>query len=191
MTTRGQFAPSKLPSPGFVLVVLVHVSLVAFLVWGFAQPPLDRVWELSHALKIGEFDTLRPRDRELLRETLERHPRLADSLISEGTIGILSENDQGWLEMPRATVLVSAKAHEPCSMQVATRPGEPRFPIRVELSGTGWQRQLILPDAKNAEFTLPNTPATTDIIEVRLWAKDSAQGGIHLGLNCGKETRQR
>lgn len=191
MSAPGQFAPSKLPSLGFVLVVLVHVSLVAFLIWGFVQPPLDRVWELSHALKIGEFGTLRPRDRELLRATLERHPRLADSLLSQGTIGILSANDRGWLEAPEATLLVSANALPPCRMRVATRPGEPGFPIRVELSGTGWRQQLVLPDAERAEVTFPSARAKADIIEVRFSVKDSAQGGVHLDLHCGKAIGQR
>ncbi|HEU5075101.1 MAG TPA: hypothetical protein VFU02_13015 [Polyangiaceae bacterium] len=190
MSARGQFSPSKLPSLGFVAVVLVHVGLVAFLVWGFAQPPLDRVWELSHALKIGEFGTLRPRDRELLRATLKRHPRLADSLISRGTVGILSANDRGWLEKPEATLLVGANALPPCSMRVATRQGEAGFPLRVELSGTGWKRQLVLPDAEKAEVTFPSTRATADIIEVRFSTK-TLEGGVHLAVHCGKATGQR
>jgi hypothetical protein len=40
----------RLPSIGFVAVVLTYGSSVAFLAWGMTTPPLDRVWVLHHEL---------------------------------------------------------------------------------------------------------------------------------------------
>lgn len=186
MSARTRFAPSKFPSLGLVLVVLVHVGLVGFLVWGFAQPPLDRVWELSHALKIGKFGTLTAPDRDLLRATLARHPRLTESLLSQGEVGIISANNRGWLETPDATLLVSANAPAPCTMRVTTRSAERAFPVNLEISGAGWRRQLVVSDARGTEMTFPSTRRAADVVEVRFSSKDATQGGVHLGFRCSK-----
>jgi|SRR5690606_3800320 len=177
-------APSKLPSVGFVAVLLVHAVLVAFLFWGFAQPPLDRVWELSHELRIGRFGTLAPSDLALLRSTLARHPRLADAILSRDDIAIISANSRGWLETPDATLLVSAKATGPCSMSIAARLEPIAFPLRVEISGAGWSRQLEVPDARGAELTFPKAGPNAEVVEVRFSGKAAARAGVHLGPRC-------
>lgn len=187
MNAQTRSSPSKLPSLGFVAVVLVHIGLGVFLIWGFTQPPLDRVWELSHALKTGKLGTLAARDRDLLRTTLARHPKLTDSLLSQEKIGIISANNRGWLETADATLIVSPNALAPCSMLIATRLGAEAFPLDVEVSGTGWRRQLVVPDAHGAEITFPETPPTADVVEVRLSGKTAAQGAVHLGFRCGKK----
>lgn len=189
MSAASRFAPSKLPSLGLVAVVLVHVGLVGFLVWGFAQPPLDRVWELSHALHVGKVGTLAERDRDLLMATVARHPRLTESLLSEHEVGIVSANTLGWLETPDATVLVSAKARPPCSMRVSTR-GARAFPAKFEVSGTGWRQELVVPDARGAEMTFP-TSGRVDVVEVRSSNENSAVDAVHLDLSCGKKAEPR
>ena len=187
MNARGRFAPSKLPSIGFVLVVLVHLGFVGFLGWGFVQPPLDRVWELSHALRIGKVGTLAPRDQRLLQAALERHPGLTQSLLSQDVVGIVSAHDHGWLETSAATLLVSADAPAPCILRVARRPGARSQPLAVEVSGSGWRRQVALPEA-GTEVVFPQNRHAPDIVEVRFSAKgarlDASAIGVHLGLGC-------
>ncbi len=183
-------APSKLPSFGFMAVVLVHLSLVLFLIWGFAQPPLDRVWELSQGLKIGKFGTLSPTDLELLRTTLARHPRLGDSLTRD-EIGILSANSRGWLETLDATLLVRADAVAPCSMRVTTRLESSAFPLELTVSGAGWRRQLVVSDAGGAEIVFPGTGRAADVVELRFTGKVPTPNGVHLGFRCGERAARR
>jgi len=189
MSRERRFAPSKLPSIGFVLVALVHLGLVGFLVWGFEQPPLDRVWELGHALKLGKLETLTPRDKNLLRATLERHPGLAESLLTQGKVGIISAHDRGRLETAAATVLRSADATLPCNMQVEARSAEQSSKVHVEVSGSGWQRRLLLSRTGSVEVAFPSIRPAADIIEVRFTRGDSAvdarTAGVHLGFRCG------
>jgi hypothetical protein len=187
MSASSRFAPSKLPSLGLVVVVLVHAGFVGFLVWGFTQPPLDRVWELSQALKVGKFGTLAQRDRDLLLTTLARHPGLTESLLSEREVGIISANTRGWLETRDASVLVSAQARPPCSMRVATRPAPPAFPVSFEVSGSGWRRALVVRDAGGAEMTLPDSRRVADVVEVRFTGNDSAVDAVYLDVSCDKE----
>lgn len=190
MSQRARVRPTKLPSLGFVSVVLVHIGLVAFLAWGFVQPPLDRVWELSHALKIGKLSRLTPRDHGLLHAALLRHPGLTESLLSEGKIGIVSAHSRGWIETKTATVLVSADAGAPCSMRVEARLPESAFPLAIEVLGSGWQKQLALPKPGSMELPLPRTSSGPDIVEVRFSAKDASLNGrifgIHLGFHCAE-----
>jgi len=194
MSARARLEPTKLPSLGFVLVVLVHVGLAAFLAWGFVQPPLDRVWELSHALKIGKLSRLTPRDHGLLQAALERHPGLTESLLSEGKIGIVSAHSRGWLETATATVLVSTEAQAPCSMQVDARLPESAFPLTVEVAGTGWQKHLALAKAGRLDLAFPPKGRVPEIVEVRFSAKDASLNGrsfgIHLGFRCAEGAKQ-
>lgn len=194
MSSRPRLRPTKLPSLGFVLVVLVHIGLVAFLAWGFVQPPLDRVWELSHALKIGKLGRLAPRDHGLLQAALERHPGLTESLLSEGKIGIVSAHSRGWIETSTATVLVSAAAKAPCSMQIDARLPESAFPLGVEVSGTGWRERLTVSKAGSLNFPFPQKGPVPDIVEVRFSAKDASLNarsvGLHLGFRCAEAVKQ-
>jgi len=190
MSARARLEPTKLPSFGFVAVVLVHVALVAFLGWGFVQPPLDRVWELSHALKIGKISRLAPRDHSLLQAALERHPGLTESLLSEGKVGLVSAHNRGWIETKTATVLVSAEAEEPCSMQIEARLPESAFPLGVEASGAGWQKQLALAKAGTLELPLPRNGRVPEIVELGFSAKDASLSGrvfgLHLSFRCAE-----
>jgi hypothetical protein len=190
MTLLARVTASKLPSLGFVVVLLVHLGLVVFLAWGFARPPLDRVWELHHALKIGKIDTLESNDRALLLAAMTRHPRLAESLLPEGNFGLVSANSRGWLETPTATVLKSAAAPAPCVMRVEVRLPKQAFPVNVDVSGAGFSRRLTLPQAGSTELAFPSGKRVAELFEVRTSIKDSVQGdgafGVHLGFHCAK-----
>ena len=183
---------SKLPSLGFVAVLLVHLGAVVFLVWGFARPPLDRVWELHHALKIGKFGTLDSDDQALLLAAMARHPRLAESLHSEGSFGLISANSRGWLETPTATVLKSANAPDPCVMRVEARLPEQAFPVTVDVSGAGgFNRRLTLTRAGSTELGFPTSKHVAELFEVKTSANDAAQGGgslgVHLSFHCARK----
>ena len=46
------------PSAGFLLLGIVTVATAAFLLWGAAEPDLDRVWWRLQELKTGRIDHL-------------------------------------------------------------------------------------------------------------------------------------
>lgn len=190
MTLLGRVTGGKLPSLGFVAVLLVHLGLVVFLAWGFTRPPLDHVWELHHALKLGKVGSLDSNDRALLLAAMSRHPRLAESLLSEANFGLLSANDKGWLEAPTAVVLKSADAPAPCVMRIEARLPEQAFPVDVDVSGAGFSRRLTLPQAGSTELTFPSGRHVAELFEVKTSLKDAAPGGgafrVYLGFHCGQ-----
>jgi len=195
MTLLDRVRASRLPSLGFVLVLLVHLGLVVFLAWGFRRPPLDRVWELHHALKIGKVGTLDPNDQALLSAAIARHQHLAESLLSEGHFGLISPSSGGWLETPTATVLKRADAPDPCFMRVETRLPEPAFPVNVDVSGAGFSRRLTLPRAGSAELGFPKGNHVAQLFEVKTSPSDVAHSGgalgVHLSFHCAERPKAR
>ena len=195
MTPPARVSASKLPSLGFLAVLLVHLGLIVFLAWGFARPPLDRVWELHHALKIGKVGTLDSSDRALLLAAMARHPRLARALLSESDFGLVSANDRGWLETGTATVLRSAEAPEACVMRVEARLPEQAFPVTVDVSGASFNRRLTLAQAGESELGFPNGKHVAELFEVKTSANDAARSagafGIHLSFRCAGKAKAR
>jgi hypothetical protein len=195
MTLLGRVSASKLPSLGFALVVLVNLGLVVFLAWGFRRPPLDRVWELHHALKIGKLGTLDSSDQALLLAAMARHRRLAEALLSEGHFGLVSQNSRGWLETPTATVLKSADAPDPCVMRVEARLPEQAFPVHVDVSGAGFSRRLTLGHASSSELGFPNSKHVAELFEVKTSVNDVGHSGgtfgVHLSFRCAQGRKAR
>ena len=179
---------AKLPSIGCLAILLTNLALAAFLIWGFQKPPLHRVWELHHELKIGAVGKLSPQDHALLSTELHEHAELAGALLSEGSIGLVSANSDGWLETPDATVIRSAKAGAPCIMNLHVKIPDDALPLAVEVSGSGWQRSLSIGRQGVTRLPLPNTEAAPEIITLAVVAKGSdaevATMGVRVTFDC-------
>ena len=120
----------RAPSIGFLCVCATYLGVLAFLGYGLRTPDLDRIWTLHHELKIGLRGAPRGAERELLERALDRHPELASALLSEGDIGLISRNSDGWITTPEATI-------------VRTRNGRR---ARAALRGRDAARPLAVPD---------------------------------------------
>lgn len=145
----------RLPSIGFVCLLLVYAGLVVFLAWGFTKPPLERVWELHHELKIGKVALLSAEDRQLVQAALERHPALADALLSDGKLGVISAHEGGWLEAPRATLIRAPDAPSGCQLRIEISGKAPKSALSATLEGSGWRREVRLDKQRATTLTLP------------------------------------
>jgi hypothetical protein len=171
----------KRPSAGFCCLVLAYGSCFAFLAWGSAQPPLERVWELHHELRIGRTVQLAERDRRILTDALERHLRLGAALLPAGQIGILSAAHEGWLETPEVTLLRTPRAR--ARRIVLEVPADaPHFPERVSLMGTNFRRELTTPGPGSFTFDLPPPGPTAEILQLKLAGAGFTAQRAPLGL---------
>ena len=185
----------KLPSVGFVAIVATNAALVAFLAWGFRQPPLDRVWELHHELKIGAVGKLASDDRSLLEVAMARYPSLASALFSQGeTLGLLSANSQGWLETPDATVLRSARAGRSCVMLLDVKIPDHALPLAIEVEGERWRRHLEIARQGSTRLPLPELEAGAEIITLGVVSKQSrdevATLGVRVSFECAAKSEE-
>jgi len=174
-------------------MVLTNAALVVFLVWGFRTPPLHRVWELHHELKIGSYGKLREEDHALLSAAIARHGDLARELLSDGeNIGLVSANASGWLETPDATILRSTQAGSGCEMLLDVKIPEDALPLGIEISGRNWERKLDIAQQGAMRLALPDLDGPAEIITLKVTSKDArdevATLGLHAGFACaGKE----
>lgn len=185
----------KLPSVGFVAILFTNAAVLAFLAWGFQQPPLDRVWELHRELKIGAIGKLGSEDRSLLHAAMARHPALASALFSQGeAIGLLSANSQGWLETPDATVLRSSVAGRSCVMVLDVKIPDHALPLAIDVEGWKWQRRLNVARQGNSRLPLPELADDAEIITLGVVSKASrdevATLGVRVSFECARKSRK-
>lgn len=156
------------PSLGFSLVVLTYGLTVAFFAWGLSTPPLDRVWQLHHELKIGKIDDLDRADRELLLDAMARHPALAAALLDEGELGIISAHRDGWIDTNHVTVIRTPRSGHPARLLIDIQTPPQNMPYELEISGTGWERELDVKGHGSLIIDLPPAPSTPELITLEL-----------------------
>jgi hypothetical protein len=155
------------PSVGFCALVIGYGACFAFLGWGLSTPPLDRVWQLHHELKIGRTRALSADDHELLAAALRRHPQLGAALLGAGHIGVISAQRDNWVETAEVTLVRTPQARaEHLSVELPAPP-EPR-PVQVSLSGSSWQKTLPSEGASELVFDLPPAPPQPELLTLRL-----------------------
>lgn len=160
----------RLPSVGFVAVVLTYGSSVAFLAWGMTVPPLDRVWVLHHELKVGKEKKLKARDRELLESAMQRYPDLATALLPAGQIGILSAHRDGWIDTPQVTIVRTPRSTaREIALNVQTPPQS--IPFTIELSGRGWKERVGVEARGPLSLALPPPPEAAELLTLTLEGK--------------------
>jgi len=187
---------AKLPSIGCLAVLFTNIALVAFLFWGFREPALHRVWELHHELEIGTVGKLSSEDHALLSAELAEHDELAEALLSDGAIGLISANSDGWLETPDATAIRSAKAGAACVMDLEVRVPQGALPIVIEARGFGWQRRTSIARQGLTRLPLPDAGKVPEIITLEVASKGGdgklPEPGIRVGFECqGAEPKGR
>lgn len=93
------------PGVGFVLLAATLTGAVAFVAWGAATPPLDRVAALELQLELGRRGPLTSGERRLIEEAFCRHPEIAADWLDGATRGLVSAHRDGWLEADYAYVV--------------------------------------------------------------------------------------
>ena len=90
------------PGSGFVFLVAVALAGVAFFAWGLRTPALDKVWRLQLELMLGDRVELTGTERQLLQDTLERYPGLADHMLDGAACGLISAHVGGTVDAGHA-----------------------------------------------------------------------------------------
>lgn len=145
----------RAPSVGFVLVCAVYSCTAAFLAWGFQTPALDRIWTLDHELKIGKIWNLSDQDLEVLRSGLREYPGLAEALLSDTQIGIVSAHRERWVETPEVTVVRTADSGAFKFLELDVQTPKEHLPLRVTIRGESWKHKLSLDESGPVYVPLP------------------------------------
>lgn len=155
------------PSLGFILVIGSYALTLAFFAWGLSTPPLDRVWQLHHELKIGRAYALTPDEKDLLSGAMRRHPALAAALLPSGQIGIISAHRDGWIDTPEVTLIRTPRASTVrLLLDIQTPPQH--IPYKLELSGKSWHRGLEVSARGPLALDLPAPPAEPELLTLKL-----------------------
>ncbi len=169
------------PSVGFVVLVVVHLAAAAMLVWAFATPRLDRIWTLHHELKIGKISKLKPDDRALLQGAMADHPTLGKALIARGDIGLISANNNGWIEDPFATLLRTANG-KTTAILVNVETSPEHLPFSIEFESGPWDYTLEVTERKDYRVELPPAKNQPEIITLEVKGKRFKADPAILGL---------
>ncbi|HET6337212.1 MAG TPA: hypothetical protein VFG30_28500 [Polyangiales bacterium] len=166
-TTAAAARKRRRPTAGFVTVCVVYLAVAAFFAWGLATPDLDRVWTLHHELKSGRVGAPSERDRAVLIRSMKRHPELAEALLRESEIGLISSNMEGWIATSEATIVRTKRATAQ-ELQLDIASPDTLLPITVELQGEGWREQRELATRGVHALSLPAFKGASELIVLRL-----------------------
>ena len=180
----------KVPSIGFVAVCLTYCLVVAFFLWGFSTPDLDRVWTLHHVLKTGEMTELEPNDRKLLTDAMHRHQRLTSALLGGDDIGIISAHAQGWIATPHVTILRTIKSKEYTAIFIDAQTPEDLLPFTIRVEGDGWQDKVKVEKHGRYQVGIPEIKGVPEIIEVELLGRDFEADPSALGIHLSFEEKR-
>jgi hypothetical protein len=156
------------PSLGFSLVVATYALSIAFFAWGLSTPPLDRVWQLHHELKIGRIYKLSKDDRRLLMDSMRQHPSLANALLDSGQVGIISANRDGWIDTPHVTILRTPRSSAALRLLLDIQTPPQYVPYEIEIDGSGWERELSVQARGPLAVELPPPPAVPELITLKI-----------------------
>jgi hypothetical protein len=156
------------PSLGFSLVVATYALSIAFFAWGLATPPLDRVWQLHHELKIGRIYKLSKDDRGLLIASMRQHPALANALLGAGQVGIISAHSDGWIDTPHVTIVRTPRSPAALRLLLDIQTPPQYIPYEIEIDGSGWERELEVQVRGPLAVELPPPPAVPELITLKI-----------------------
>jgi hypothetical protein len=125
-----------------VLACSAYAATAAFLAWGFQTPSLDRIWTLDHELKIGRTWNLTDEDLAILRNALRDYPGLAEALLNDTQIGIVSAHRERWVETPEVTVIRTKEAGQYAFVELDVQTPRDHLPLNVTVKGETWKHKL-------------------------------------------------
>jgi len=177
----------RLPSPGFLAIIATYVALVLFFAWGLATPPLERVWELHHLLKIGEIHLLDADDRALLERAMDEHEDLARDLLDGHEIGIVSEHLDGWITAPAATLLRTAESGSIASLAIDVQTHDDLLPLEVVVRGPGWKEQREVKERGRLVIPIPPPEGGPQVVDVEIEVEQSVAESSVIGVRLDWE----
>ncbi len=126
------------PGWGFALLVAVVLSSAVFIGWGLRTPPLDLVWQMQLELLLGERESLAETEFELLQDTLERYPDLADHMLDDAASGLVSAHVAGAVDLGYAYAVRRSRQAAQALLVTSLTDERLEFKVRtVETNGRG------------------------------------------------------
>jgi len=172
----------KLPSVGFVAVVATYAATAAFFAWGLAKPPLQRVWELHHLMKIGEIGRLDEADRELLEREMDERDALARDLIDGREIGIVSAHLDGWIATRDATLIRTPEAASVRELGIDVQAPDDLLPLEISIRGDGFEETREAAVHGLLRVPLPAPGDGPELIEVSVRGERSGGDTARMGV---------
>jgi hypothetical protein len=160
------------PSLGFTLVIATYVLSISFFAWGLSTPPLDRVWQLHHELKIGRLYKLSREDRQLLLSAMADHPSLAAALLDSGQAGIVSSHRDGWIDTPHVTIIRTPRSPASLRLVLDVQTPDQYIPYEIEVDGNGWEKQAHVEARGTLTVELPPPAAQPELITLKIKGKE-------------------
>ena len=179
-----------LPSVGFVAVCLTYCLVVAFFVWGFFTPDLDRVWTLHHVLKTGDMTRLEPDDKKLLKDAMHRHERLTTALLGGDDIGIISAHTEGWIATQCVTILRTTKSKKFRTIFIDAQTPKDLLPFSIRIEGGSWKEKLDIEEHGRYQVSIPEIAGVPEIIEIKLKGRDFGADPSAIGIHMGFEEKR-
>jgi len=174
----------RLPSPGLIAVLVTYVAVALFFVWGLATPPLERVWEIHHLMKIGELYRLDNDDRALLEQAIAEHEDLARDLLDGHELGIISEHLDGWITTPAATLLRTGDSGSVAALEIDVQAHDDLLPLTIVVRGKSWKQQRKAEVRGRLVLPIPPPQDGPEIVEVEIEGKqlfaDSSVIGVRV-----------
>jgi hypothetical protein len=161
-------ASGRWPSAGFVAFCLVLAMAAAFFAWGLRTPPLERVWEIHHLMKIGKLERLDRVDRALLEEQLAAFPELGRDLLDGSEIGLISAHRDGWIAGTRATLLRTPNATAARFLDLDIQAPDEALPLAVVVNGPSWSATREMTGRGPLRVELPPPGAAAEIVEIEI-----------------------
>ncbi|NMB73893.1 MAG: hypothetical protein GYA21_02035 [Myxococcales bacterium] len=180
-------APGRLPSLGFVAVILVYAAVAGFFAWGAATPPLDRIFRVTQALRGNDRMRLGADVRALLLRELRDHLALRQALLGEDGIGILSAHQGGWLATPTAWLLRFPDSERVRALRLEVHTAPEHLPFTLTVRGPTFRKRTTVSVPGAIEIALPPPGPEPEIIEVRLGGKRFAPDPSELAVRLSFE----
>ncbi len=121
------------PSPGFILVCLVHILAVFLFSWGLKTPDLDNLWFIINKLNTGKIQSLSSDDIVSMFQTLQNHPDFVDKLVGNDRIHILSPHTENYLETKK-TYIIRGKDKSSTAFHLSLQGAENIWPVNASIN---------------------------------------------------------
>jgi hypothetical protein len=159
---------------GFSVLVVTLLGTIAFFAWGLSTPPLDQVWRMQIELAVGDRPALDEGELRTLRETLVRHPEVADAFLKGSDHGVVSS---AHLLGGSYAYLIRRAAGEPATLEIALDRSPRSAGAQIEARTGSDHRRGAVSDASPLLWKIGDEGPFPQLIEVRFRAQSGAAAG--------------
>lgn len=127
------------PGGGFLLLIAVGALVVAFAVWGFRTPPLERAWRLLEQVDHGYV--LSADEVAFMDEALRAYPGITEDILDDAAVDLLEPDVEGFSLAPATHLLLAPIGATGRTFELTCR-GAARYPVTVSLNAPKLHKTL-------------------------------------------------